>query len=66
MEINTKEDLITFLTDLKGQIDNMQETVDKLAPVKEEEEEIDNKEGGQEEELSDDEVSEIDKLLQED
>jgi len=63
MEINSKEELVTVLSDLQGQMANMQETIDKLSPVEEEptEENKSNKE-----ELSDEEVSEIDKLLQED
>lgn len=63
MEINTKEELLTLLADLQGQMVNMQETVDKLAPVEEEAEK--EEETATEEPLSDEEVSEIDKLLQE-
>ena len=61
LSFKTADDLSTFLMDLQGQIGNMQETIDKLSPVEEEEEE-----GKEEttEELSDEEVSEIDKLLQ--
>ena len=62
MDINTKEDLVTFLTDLQGQMVNMQETIDKLSPV----EEVAEETGQETEELSDEEISEIDKLLQED
>ena len=65
MEINTKEELLTLLADLQGQMANMQETVDKLAPV-EEEAEKEEETATEEETLSDEEVSEIDKLLQED
>ena len=61
MEINTKEELLTLLADLQGQMANMQETIDKLAPV---EEEAEKEETPVEEELSDEEVSGIDKLLQ--
>lgn len=64
MDINTKEDLLKVITDLQGQMSNMQETIDKLSPVEEEavEEVVEEKE---EEKLSDEDVSEIDKLLQE-
>lgn len=62
MDITTKEELFKVITDLQGQIANMQETIDKLSPVEEEAvEEVVEKT----EELSDEEVSEIDKLLQE-
>ena len=61
MEFNTKEDLVLFLTDLQGQLANMQETVDKLSPVEESAEDITE----ETEELSDEEISEIDRLLQE-
>lgn len=61
MEFNTKEDLVLFLTDLQGQLANMQETVDKLSPVEESAEDITE----ETEELSDEEISEIDQLLQE-
>ena len=64
MDINTKEDLLKVITDLQGQMANMQETIDKLSPVEEEasDEVVEEK---QEENLSDEEISEIDKLLQE-
>lgn len=62
LSFKTAEDLTKFLTDLQGQIVNMQETIDKLSPVKEEVEEV--AEGQAEEELSDEEISEIDMLLQ--
>lgn len=69
MEINTKEELVTLLSDLQGQMGNMQETIDKLSPVEEEaESKDDEKEKEKEkekEELSDEEVNDIDKLLQE-
>lgn len=67
MEINTKEELVTLLSDLQGQMGNMQETIDKLSPVEEEAEpKDDGKEKEKEkEELSDEEVNDIDKLLQE-
>ena len=66
MEINTKEELVTLLADLQGQMVNMQETIDKLAPVEEVAEEVAEETGTETEELSDEEVSDIDKLLQED
>ena len=70
MELTTKDDLVKYLTDLQGQIGNMQETIDKLSPVEEAAEEV-AEEPGQEseqetEELSDEEVNEIDQLWQED
>ena len=65
MDITTKEDLVTYLTDLQGQLANMQETIDKLSPVEEAAEEVAEETGQETEELSDEEVSEIDKLLQE-
>lgn len=64
MEIKTKEDLFKVITDLQGQVANMQETIDKLAPVEEVAEEVAEEEVS--EEMTDDEISEIDKLLQED
>ena len=63
MEINTKEELVSLLSDLQGQMANMQETIDKLSPIEEAAEETPEETP---EELSDEEVSEIDKLLQED
>jgi len=66
MEINSKEELVTMLSDLQGQMANMQETIDKLSPVEEEAEEATEESKSDKEELSDEEVSEIDKLLQED
>ena len=65
MDITTKEDLVNFLTELQGQIGNMQETIDKLSPVEEVAEEVAEETEQETEELSDEEVSEIDKLLQE-
>ena len=65
MEINKKEDLIDFLTELKAQQDTMQETIDKLAPVEEEQKEEDN-EKDKEKEPDEKEVDEVDKLLHED
>ena len=63
MESNTKEELFSLLADLQGQMANMQETIDKLSPVEEEgQKEEDPAE--KEEKLSDEEISEIDKLLQ--
>ena len=65
MEINTKEELMNVITDLQGQMANMQETIDKLSPVEEVAEEVAEESEQETEELSDEEVSEIDKLLQE-
>ena len=65
MDINTKEDLLKVITDLQGQMSNMQETIDKLSPVEEEAAEEVVEEEKEEEKLSDEDISEIDKLLQE-
>lgn len=65
MDITTKEELFKVITDLQGQIANMQETIDKLSPVEEVAEEVAEETEQETEELSDEEVSEIDKLLQE-
>jgi len=65
MDINTKEDLLKVITDLQGQMSNMQETIDKLSPVEEEASDEVVEEKQDEENLSDEEISEIDKLLQE-
>ena len=65
MEITTKEELFQVITDLQGQLANMQETIDKLSPVEEVAEEVAEETGQETEALSDEEVSEIDKLLQE-
>lgn len=65
MEINSKEELIALIGDLQGQMANMQETIDKLSPVEEEAKKDDEEKGSEEEKLSDEEVSDIDKLLQE-
>lgn len=58
MDITTKEELFQVISDLQGQMLNMQETIDKLSPAEEASEEA-AQETGQEE------VSEIDQLLQE-
>ena len=65
MEITTKEELFQVITDLQGQVANMQETIDKLTPVEEASEEAVEETVQETEALSDDEVSEIDQLLQE-
>ena len=65
MDINTKEDLLKVINDLQGQMSNMQETIDKLSPVEEEASDEVVEEKQDEENLSDEEISEIDKLLQE-
>ena len=65
MEITTKEELFKVITDLQGQMVNMQETIDKLSPVEESTEEVAEEVAEETEELSDEEVSEIDQLLQE-
>ena len=66
MDITTKDDLFKVITDLQGQMANMQETIDKLSPIEEEAvEEVAGESEQETEELSDEEVSEIDQLLQE-
>ena len=67
LSFETADDLTDFLIDLQGQIANLTETVDKLKPVEESEEEKpeeETKEEPVEEEPTEEEVSEIDKLLQ--
>lgn len=67
LEIGSKADLVKLITDLQGQMNNMQEQVDKMAPVTEEtEEEKPGSEGAEEKEPSKEEVDEVDALLQED
>jgi len=66
MEINSKDDLIGIITELQGTIATLQETVDKLAPVAEETPEEETPTEGVSEEVSDAELDDIDKLLQED
>lgn len=61
LSFKTADELTQFLMDLQGQIVNMQETIDKLSPV---EEKAEGSEGKEEEELSDEEINEIDRLLQ--
>ena len=63
LSFKTADELTKFLMDLQGQIVNMQETIDKLSPVEEKAEEQEGKSEG-EEELSDEEINEIDRLLQ--
>lgn len=65
MDITTKEELFQVITDLQGQLANMQETIDKLSPVEEASEEAVEETGQETEALSEEEVSEIDQLLQE-
>ena len=69
LSFSTVDELTSFLMDLQGQIVNIQETVDKLAPAKEEEateatEETEETEEAPAEEVSEEEINEIDKLLQ--
>ena len=67
LSFETADDLTSFLLDLQGQIANLTETVDKIKPVEESEEEKpeeETKEEPVEEESSEEEISEIDKLLQ--
>lgn len=66
LSFKTADELTAFLMDLQGQIGNIQQTIDKLAPVKEEEvTEEETKTPEEEEEVTKEEISEIDKLLQE-
>lgn len=64
LSFKTADELTSFLMDLQGQIANLTETVDKLAPVEPEAEEPASDDQPEEETLSDEDVSEIDKLLQ--
>lgn len=66
LSFKTADELTQFLMDIQGQIVNMQETIDKLSPVEEKAEGSEGVEGseGKEEELSDEEINEIDRLLQ--
>lgn len=70
LSFKTADELTDFLMDLQGQIVNVQETVDKLAPVEENEpveETTENNEESEEtpvEEPSEEELNEIDQLLQ--
>ena len=70
LSFKTADELTNFLLDLQGQIVNLTETVDKLSPVKETDEETDTPDeqtdtpDEQTEKLSDEEISEIDQLLQ--
>ena len=66
LSFETADDLTNFLIDLQGQIANLTETVDKIKPVEESAEEPteETKEEPVEEEPTEEEVSEIDKLLQ--
>ena len=66
LSFETADDLTSFLLDLQGQIANLTETVDKIKPVEESEEEKPEEETKEEpvEEASEEEISEIDKLLQ--
>lgn len=63
LSFKTADELTTFLLDLQGQIANLTETVDKLSPVTETDEETDTPDE-QAEEMTDEEISEIDQLLQ--
>lgn len=63
LSFKTADELTNFLLDLQGQIVNLTETVDKLSPVTETDEETDTPDE-QAEEMTDEEISEIDQLLQ--
>lgn len=60
LSFKTADELSNFLMDLQGQIGNMQQVIDKLSPVEENSEE----EEEETEDLTEEEVSEIDRLLQ--
>lgn len=64
LSFKTADDLSNFLLDLQGQISNLTETVDKLSPVEESSEKGSDPAEEKTEELSDEEVNEIDQLLQ--
>lgn len=64
ISFKTADELSNFLLDLQGQISNLTETVDKLSPVEESSEEGSDPAEETKEELTDEEVSEIDRLLQ--
>lgn len=65
LSFKTADELSNFLMDLQGQITNLTESVDKLNPVDEttEQEETTDQEK-ETSEMTDEEVSEIDQLLQ--
>ena len=66
MEITNRAELLQVIADLQGEMSNMRETIDKLAPVEEKAEDADPEEKpAAEEEPSEEEVDDIDKLLQE-
>lgn len=64
ISFKTADELTNFLLDMQGQIANIQETIDKLSPVEESSEEGSDPAEETKEELTDEEVSEIDRLLQ--
>lgn len=64
MEFNTKEELLNFLTELQGTIANLQEQMDKIAPVTVDEETPATATETSPDEVTDEEVNEIDALLQ--
>lgn len=59
MEFKTAAELGVFLSELQGQMQTLQETVDKIAPVTEEVEDVTS-----DDTVTDEEVNEIDALLQ--
>lgn len=61
LSFKSADELSTFLMDLQGQMNNMQEKIDKLSPVEEVTEEVSEEVA---EEVTEEEVSEIDQLLQ--
>ena len=64
LSFKTADELTNFLLDMQGQLANMQETIDKLSPVEESSEEGSDPSEETKEDLTDEEVSEIDRLLQ--
>lgn len=72
MDISSKEELLSFLTDLEGRVSNTEENLDNLQPVDDEEETTDDEEttndeenadDGGDEEVSDEELDEIEEMF---
>ena len=62
LSFKTVDELTSFLLDLQGQLVNMQETVDKLSPV--EDDKTDDVENVPTDDVTEEELTEIDRLLQ--
>jgi len=65
MDISSKEELLSFLTDLEGRVSNTEENLDNLQPVDDEEETTDDEETTNDEETSDDDEEVSDEELDE-